>query len=313
MSRSDGRALLHDPTSSFTTLYADAILLVLEQRCGDGAIYRWLCRRPLRDSLAAADLDPARPQATADLETLLVDTLLRVGPTRIVAIARPRTRHGGPSATFDRSLLLPEYHVGMVAALGLCTRGLSRMLCLGVGGGALCMHLRERYPACTLVGVERDERAIFLAQRYFGLRVGSRLQLHATCAVEYLRRRRPRARRFDAIFLDASTPTADADAMCAPPPSLRCAAVTRQLRAAVGEGGVLVVNALGAVRGVRTLRAQLGAAFEVVHAIGCGEGNVVLVACAAQRNRVTAGVARLQPARRRVWLRACATLELSVS
>ena len=299
--------LLHDPTSSFTTLHADANLLVLEQRCSD-ATYRWLCRRPPGECLGQDS-----PQAAADLETLLVETLLRVGPARMVATARPQTRHGIPSATFDRSLLLPEYHVAMVAALGLCTRGLGRMLCLGVGGGALCMHLREKYPACTLVGVERDERAILLAQRYFGLRVGPRLQLHATCAADYLRRRRRRARRFDAIFLDASAPSADADAMCAPPPSLRRAAVIRQLRDALGEGGVLVVNALGAARGVRALRAQLGAAFDVVHAIGCGEGNVVLVACAAQRSRVTAGVARLPLARRRAWLRACATLELSVS
>ena len=241
----------------------------------------------------------------------MVETLLRVGPDRVAS--RPQTRHGIPSATFDRSLLLPEYHVAMVAALGLCSRGLGRMLCLGVGGGALCMHLRERYPACTLVGVERDERAILLAQRYFGLRVGSRLQLHAGCAEAYLRRRRRRARRFDAIFLDASTPTADADGMCAPPPPLRRAAVIRQLRDALGEGGVLAVNALGSARGVQALRAQLGAVFDAVHAIGCGEGNVVLVACAAQRSRVTAGVARLPPARRRAWLRACATLELNVS
>ena len=97
------------------------------------------------------------------------------------------------------------------------------------------------------------------------------------------------------------------------PPPLRRAAVIRQLRDALGEGGVLAVNALGSARGVQALRAQLGAAFDAVHAIGCGEGNVVLVACAAQRSRVTAGVARLPPARRRAWLRACATLELNVS
>ena len=296
--------LLHDPTSSFTTLYTDASLLVLEQRCGDGATYRWLCRQP-----------PGRQdncQTAAGLDTLLVDTLLRVGPAQIVT-SRPRTRHGVLPATFDRSLLLPEYHAAMVAALGLCTRGLSRMLCLGVGGGALCMYLREMYPASMLVGVERDQCAIVLAQRYFGLRIGARLQLHTTCAADYLRRRRRHARQFDAVFLDASTSTADADAMCAPPAALRCAAVIRQLRAALGEGGVLVVNTLGAARGVRALRAQLSTAFEVVHAIGCSEGNVVLVASAAQRSRVAAGVARLSPARRREWLRACATLELSVS
>ena len=83
------------------------------------------CRRP-----------PGRQdnrQTAEGLDTLLVDTLLRVGPAQMVT-PRPRTRHGVLPATFDRSLLLPEYH--MVAALGLCTRGLSRMLCLGAGGGA---------------------------------------------------------------------------------------------------------------------------------------------------------------------------------
>ena len=161
------------------------------------------------------------------------------------------------------------------------------------------------YPASTLVGVERDQCAIVLAQRYFGLRIGARLQLHTTCAADYLRRRHRHARQFDAVFLDASTSTADADAMCAPPAALRGAAVIRHY--------VLVVNTLGAARGVRALRAQLSTAFGVVHAIGCSEGNVVLMASAAQRNRVAAGVAKLSPARRREWLRACATLELSVS
>ena len=281
--------LLHDPASSFTTVHADSTLLVIDQRCGDGAAYRWLFRRP-----------PGASEIC--LDDLLAETLLRVHPAQCATMA---TRHGGAQPSFDRSQLLPQYHVAMVAALGLCSSQLSRMLFLGVGGGALCMHLRERHPACTLDCIEPDRLVLGLAKRYFGLRPGPRLRLHTSGAEEYLRRRGSRAHRFEAIFLDASVPAPD-DGMCAPPPSLRCAAALRLLRDTLGEGGVLAVNALGAEKGVAALRAALGAVFEAVHTIGCDEGNQVLVCCAS-------GVDRLPPGRRRVWLEACAALDLSVT
>ena len=302
-------SLLADANSAFTTLHAEDDLTVLEQCTADGDVYRWLCRRQHNGS------------SHGGRDGLLAETVVRV-----VAVAAKDAvcTRSGPRTTFDRNILLPQYHVAMVAALGLCELPLRRALFLGVGGGALVMHVRERHPACICECVEPDERALDLGQRYFGLRPGPGVRLHSVGAAEYVRRRRCCGASFDAIFLDASTsshidddPNGDDDDMRAPPPSLRHAAVLRELFGALHDGGVLAVNALaarGCERGVAALRAEVGAVADATVGLSCEEeGNHVLVGCSASRPGAHAGLAALPRAKRSLWLEACAQLGLGVT
>lgn len=291
-------SLLADANST-VTLHAEEDLTVLEQRTADGDVFRWLCRRQ-----------------HGGHDGLLAETIVRVDTT---ALSDGVCTRSGLRATIDRSLLLPLYHAAMVAALGLCERPLRRALFVGVGGGALVMHVRERHPACICECVETDERALDLGQRFFGLRPGPGVRLHAVGGAEYLRRRRRCGASFDAIFLDASTPgrsdgAEDEEHMRAPPPSLRDTNVLRELSAALYDGGVLAINALGGSEQVAALRDDVCAVADATIDIRCAEeGNHVLVACSAKRHRAPAGLAALPRAKRLLWLEACAKLGLGVT
>ena len=228
----------------------------------------------------------------------------------------------GPRVEFDRSLLLPDYHVAMVAALGLCERPLKRALFLGVGGGALVMHVRERHPACVCECVEPDQRALDLGQRWFGLRPGPGVRLHSVGAAEYVRRRRRCGPCFDAIFLDASSPGLSGgvhgndDYMSAPPPSLRDAAVLCELVGALHDGGVIAINALAAQGSGQfaALRADVCAVADATIDLHCEEeGNHVLVGCRASRPGAPAGLVSLPDTKRLLWLEACEQLGLGVT
>ena len=267
-------------------------LLVLEQTRSDGRRYRWLC---------------SRSAALLSVETVVEVTEKASCPTRSGA------------TVFRRDVLLPAYHCAMVAGLGLGSAApLRSLLFLGVGGGALPLHLAEHYPRCRMTGVEVDEHVLVLARQYFGLASGPRLRLHAGDAVDFLRRRRD-ASLHDAILLDASSRGV------APPPALAELALLRRLRARLRHGGVLVINVLGTARHVSTVQATLAQAFAAADDRRCridtDEGNVVLAAVrggrasargrGAGRDRDTCG-ARTGPRDERVWRSACDALGLRV-
>jgi SAM-dependent methyltransferase len=266
-------------------LWSNETMRVVEQRLPDGRLFRWL------------------------LQTPLVQTVVALGG----GASRPRTRLDPDS--FDRSVLMPAYHVAMVAALGL-RRGASRtFLFLGVGGGSLPAYLRQHHPRVQMTGVDSSAVALELGRRFFGCTAGPRLSLHAQRAEDFLARRR--ASSWDAILLDVSASdesTPPAAPLVAPPASLCSARALRGLRSRLRPGGVLVINCLGAAAALKQLTARLARAFECdgggsggVVAISTSEGNLVLAA--VRREARCTACASVGDAR---WREVCASLGLSV-
>ncbi|KAL4182483.1 hypothetical protein AMTRI_Chr11g150320 [Amborella trichopoda] len=61
------------------------------------------------------------------------------------------------------------------------------LLCIGVGGGALLMFLREHFEKIEILGVEIDEMVIKIAKKYFGLIEDEQLQILLGNGIEMLK------------------------------------------------------------------------------------------------------------------------------
>jgi spermidine synthase len=83
------------------------------------------------------------------------------------------------------------------AALG---RAPEKLAILGTGGGTTARAYQHYFPATTVDAVEIDGELLDLGKRWFGLRPGPRLRLHAQDARPFLRTTHE---RYDAIFVDA--------------------------------------------------------------------------------------------------------------
>jgi spermidine synthase len=83
------------------------------------------------------------------------------------------------------------------AALG---RAPGRLAILGTGGGTTARAYQHYFPQTTVDAVEIDGELLDIGRRYFGLRPGPRLRLHAQDARPFLR---TAAGGYDAIFVDA--------------------------------------------------------------------------------------------------------------
>jgi spermidine synthase len=110
-----------------------------------------------------------------------------------------------------------------------------RLLLIGVGGGSLPMALAAARPDLQVDAVDIDPAVLRVAQRYFGLRAGPRLRLHAADGRAYVAEALAAGRRYDAVLLDAF----DADGI---PPALFSEAFLRDVRALLAGGGVLLAN-----------------------------------------------------------------------
>lgn len=276
---------------------ARARLLVLEQRAGNQQ-FRWLC-----------SVHPG--------QALTAESVLEVAQRE----QRRITRQSTSMTEFDRSVLLPEYHRAMVAALGLSSRQLHHVCFIGVGAGTLPLFLSQHHPRCIMTGAEADLRMLPLARQYFGCIPGPRLRLHELDGNTFLRRH-PRA-RFDTIFLDATGCGKDG-AILAPPEELCTPDVLRTARLRLRPGGLLVINSYG---GQAHRRRTAGALLEAFGGSGDGpverlstrEGNDVLVAIRGDHSRLDRHArlgrgddCRLGHADRLVWSSACLDLGLSV-
>jgi spermidine synthase len=87
--------------------------------------------------------------------------------------------------------------VDPLAALGRPPR---RLAILGTGGGTTARAYQHYFPATTVDAVEIDGELLDIGRRWFGLRPGPRLRLHAQDARPFLR---GAGGGYDAIFVDA--------------------------------------------------------------------------------------------------------------
>ena len=83
-----------------------------------------------------------------------------------------------------------QHHLIMVEELGQhleAHSGLKNVLVLGVGGGALCTYLHQKFSTLLVDGVEIDPEMIELAKRYFGFRPNDKLKAHVADGLEFVK------------------------------------------------------------------------------------------------------------------------------
>jgi spermidine synthase len=107
-----------------------------------------------------------------------------------------------------------------------------RILIVGLGGGAMAMFLRERFPSAEIDGVEIDPVVVSAAKKHFGLVTDEKLRAIVADGRKFLEGAKP---GYDLIFLDAY---AGED----PPAHLMTVEFLAAVRARLSPGGVAVAN-----------------------------------------------------------------------
>jgi spermidine synthase len=173
----------------------------------------------------------------------------------------------------DSRYLVGDYRHALVAAAAI--HGVpTRVLCLGVGGGAIPMAVREAFPATTVDAVDIDADVIGIARDWFGLAGnddGGLLRVHTADARDFLRRACAEGRRWDVILQDVF----DQHYI---PAHLMTVEFYRELTAVLDEGGLVAINSFAQgqlyERELATYAEVFGGLFE----ISAGDHNRVVVA-----------------------------------
>jgi len=151
----------------------------------------------------------------------------------------------------------------------------SRVLIVGLGGGAMVRFLQTHAPEVEIDAVEIDPVVVEVADRYFGARAGERTRIHCADAFDFLARG---GERWDVIYMDAFIQPGEGTDASGAPLHLGTAAFLRGLGERVTEGGVVVFNLVDADN-LEVQLAGVEAAFPAVWRFQVpGASNTVVVA-----------------------------------
>jgi len=92
----------------------------------------------------------------------------------------------------DLKYLSCHHHHAMVEALKrhhatAPGRTTSKLLILGLGGGALCTYLHKEFPTTVIDGVDIDPTMLQLATKYFGFTPSDHLRAHISDGVQFVK------------------------------------------------------------------------------------------------------------------------------
>ncbi|XP_073124180.1 uncharacterized protein [Henckelia pumila] len=188
----------------------------------------------------------------------------------------------------DEDVLVHPYLSPMVAGISVISSCLEeriqdgfrpKVLCLGVGGGALIGFLNKKLNF-EVVGVEIDVVVSEVAKRYFGLGNNELIHLHVGDGIEFLRDLATKADgMFDVIMVDLDSCDASMGSY-APPMEFVQKPVLLAARDLLRETGVLVTNTIPSSESFHgRLISEFQQVFEELYEIDVeNEENLVLVA-----------------------------------
>jgi spermidine synthase len=166
----------------------------------------------------------------------------------------------------------------------------SRVLVVGVGGGAMIRFLEHWEPELRIDGVDIDPEILALAERYFGTRPSERVRLLAADGYQFIR---ASSDRYDAIYLDAFLRPSEETDRAGVPRSLRSAPFYAAVRQRLSPGGVVALNLFPHPERARDVEG-LRRAFPQLYLFDVpGELNLVAVATGDDRPRTDAELERL--------------------
>ena len=138
-------------------------------------------------------------------------------------------------------------------AASLAAPRLLRVLCLGLGIGALPRLLRSIAPGVEVDAVERQPAVFAAANEYFGLRLDAQFRVHFSRAETFVRRR-DRHGQYDLIFVDCYNGKGIAP---------RCGNIEfyENVNACLNDDGFIITNL---IRGRPGAREAIGAVLSVM-------------------------------------------------
>jgi spermidine synthase len=162
------------------------------------------------------------------------------GPVYVVDVGDQRTlRFDSPEGTLQSAILksdplaVPTSYVRVATAGLALTRGRSRVLVVGLGGGAFPMLLHRLLPRRARVDVvELNPVVVDVARRFFGVREDPRLRIHVGDGARFMARE---GARYDLILLDAFSDDGTPD-------HLKESLFLEDVRRRLEPGGVAVLN-----------------------------------------------------------------------
>ncbi|HYO52617.1 fused MFS/spermidine synthase [Archangium sp.] len=173
-------------------------------------------------------------------ETVVHEADSPYGPVYVVDVGDQRTlRFDSPEGTLQSAILksdplaVPTSYVRVATAGLALTRGRSRVLVVGLGGGAFPMLLHRLLPRRSRVDVvELNPVVVDVARRFFGVREDPRLHIHVGDGARFMARE---GARYDLILLDAFSDSGTPD-------HLKEALFLEDVRRRLEPGGVAVLN-----------------------------------------------------------------------
>lgn len=125
-------------------------------------------------------------------------------------------------------------YMSIAAALKVLEKSSASVAVIGVGGGALCLLLRDLFPNITVTGIELDPLVIELAQKYFGLKVDERLKIIVNDGVKFLKEKN----KFDVIMFDVDSKQLGSALSC-PPLQFIEPSVLNAVAESLGDEGIV--------------------------------------------------------------------------
>jgi spermidine synthase len=137
-------------------------------------------------------------------------------------------------------LLLVGYTRGLFASY-LFTPAPSRVLIVGLGGGAMVRFLEEHEPVLAIDAVDIDPVVVDIAQRYFGTRQSERVRLLAADGYDFIRESPD---LYDVIYMDVFLRPSDETDAAGAPLRIKDAPFYVAMRERLTPNGVVAFNLL---------------------------------------------------------------------
>lgn len=152
-----------------------------------------------------------------------------------------------------------------------------RVLIVGLGGGAMVRFFRHYDPQLTVDAVEIDPAVVKIADRYFGVRSGDRVNVVTADAFQYFDRTEA---RYDVIYMDAFLkPAKDTDATGVPL-RLKTEEFYRNVQTKLKPDGLVAFN-LNRHKASESDVSAIRGAFAQVYVFRPLSGNLVVIASTA--------------------------------